>query len=123
VVLQAKPAQDLTMALHELATNAIKYGALSVAGGGVEIRWRRNAEGGLTLDWRESGGPPVHPPTRSGFGRMVIENAAGSRGSVVHRFEPAGVRCCIEMPASALVAVARPYACGAAAHPGGDRLP
>jgi two-component sensor histidine kinase len=96
------------MALHELATNAAKYGALSVPGGSIEIRWRRNAEGGLTLDWRESGGPPVQPPSRSGFGRMVIENAAGRNGSVAHRFEPAGVSCRIEMPASALVAGARP---------------
>jgi PAS domain S-box-containing protein len=123
VVLKAKTAQDLTMALHELATNAIKYGALSVARGSLEIRWRRNAEGGLTLDWRESGGPPVHPPSRSGFGRMVIENAAGSTGSVVHRFEPAGVSCRIEVPASALVAAARPYAFGAPAHIGDHRLP
>jgi PAS domain S-box-containing protein len=108
VVLQAKAAQDLTMALHELATNAAKYGALSVAGGSIEIRWRRNAEGGLTLDWRESGGPPVSPPSRSGFGRMVIQNAAGSKGSVAHRFEPAGVNCQIELPASALVVGASP---------------
>jgi two-component sensor histidine kinase len=108
VVLQAKPAQDLTMALHELATNAVKYGALSVVQGRVEIRWRRNAEGGLTLDWRERDGPPVSPPSRSGFGRMVIGNAAGARGSVEHRFEPAGVQCRIELPASALVVGASP---------------
>ena len=103
IFLKAATAQDLTMALHELATNATKYGALSVPWGHISIAWRRRADGGLTLDWRESGGPPVRPPTRTGFGRMVIEGAAGHGGAVDHRFEPEGVSCRIEVPAGGLV--------------------
>ena len=102
VSLKAAAAQDLTMALHELATNATKYGALSISSGHLSIAWQRTDQGGLLLDWRESGGPPVRPPARSGFGRMVIEGAAGHGGRVDHRFEPEGVRCRIEVPASAL---------------------
>jgi PAS domain S-box-containing protein len=103
VLLKAASAQDLTMALHELATNATKYGALSVPHGRLAIAWRRRVDGGLVLDWRESGGPPVAPPTRTGFGRMVIEGAAGHGGAVDHRFGPEGVSCRIELPAAALV--------------------
>ncbi len=102
VSLKAGAAQDLTMALHELATNATKYGALSVPSGHLSLSWRRTDSGGLLLDWRESGGPPVHPPARSGFGRMVIEGAAGHGGAVDLCFEREGVRCRIEVPAAAL---------------------
>jgi PAS domain S-box-containing protein len=103
VLLKAATAQSLTMALHELATNATKYGALSTSGGRLAIAWRRRADGGLVLDWRESGGPPVRPPARTGFGRMVIEGAAGHGGAVDHRFRPEGVSCRIEVPAAGLV--------------------
>lgn len=114
VLLKAGAAQDLTMALHELATNASKYGALSVPSGHLSITWRRTDSGGLLLDWRESNGPPVGPPSRSGFGRMVIEGAAGHGGSVDHRFEPEGVRCRIEVSAAALAETGRgpsPHTC------------
>lgn len=108
VLLKAASAQDLTMALHELATNATKYGALSVPHGRLTIAWRRTGGGGLMLDWRESGGPPVAPPARTGFGRMVIEGAAGLGGTVDHRFRPEGVSCRIELPAAALADADRP---------------
>jgi two-component sensor histidine kinase len=63
------------MAMHELATNAAKYGALSNAEGQVAIRWRREEEGPVgrfRLEWQESGGPPVIEPQRRGFGRKVL---------------------------------------------------
>ena len=67
-------ALALSLALHELATNAAKYGALSRPEGRVELRWQAQ-DGRLSLSWRESGGPPVAPPSRRGFGSRLIENA------------------------------------------------
>src|SRR5262249_48129846 len=78
VMLRAEAVQNVALALHELATNASKYGALSVPGGRVAVTWE--LEGGdddetpiLRLTWRESGGPPVKPPERKGFGCFVLE--------------------------------------------------
>jgi two-component sensor histidine kinase len=63
------------MAIHELATNSLKYGALSVPGGRVEIGWGRRDDGtGLAFWWRESGGPPVAEPDGSGFGTTLIRD-------------------------------------------------
>ena len=72
--LQVPPryALALSMALHELATNAVKYGALSTPAGRVEVRWSVT-EATLALGWRERGGPPVQPPTRRGFGSRLLE--------------------------------------------------
>jgi PAS domain S-box-containing protein len=72
VWLTAQQALALSLALHELATNAAKYGALSEPDGQVTIRWRR-AAGELILSWVEQGGPPVKPPTRSGFGTRLLQ--------------------------------------------------
>lgn len=67
----------VALALHELATNAVKYGALSVAGGRVEVSW--HAEGDAKrLEWRERGGPPAVAPTHTGFGSMMIASLAKS---------------------------------------------
>jgi len=71
VNLKPAAAQSLGLVIHELATNAAKYGALSSPGGRIEVHWRRNG-GRLHLDWRESGGPPVTPPSSSGFGSALI---------------------------------------------------
>jgi two-component sensor histidine kinase len=60
------------MALHELATNAFKYGALSEKKGRVSIAWRRDEES-FTMEWIERGGPPAKEPERSGFGRVVLD--------------------------------------------------
>ena len=71
-----KAVQTLGLALHELATNASKYGALSTEEGQISVTWEMWSEGGerrLGICWRESGGPPVEPPKESGFGRFVIE--------------------------------------------------
>jgi len=80
VRLPAKPAQNFSLALHELATNAAKYGALSVPDGRVEIRWSVAPASSdsfsevVTVRWREIGGPPVVPPTRSGFGSLLLRS-------------------------------------------------
>lgn len=80
VMLKPEAAQAVAVALHELATNAAKYGALSVAKGQVRVEWYRAADGRLALCWTEEGGPPVSPPARRGFGTHVME--AMIRGQV-----------------------------------------
>ncbi|GJD95781.1 sensor histidine kinase [Methylobacterium iners] len=90
----------LSMALHELGTNAAKYGALSVITGRVEVVWsmRRRRDGRwLHLEWREAGGPTVIPPTRRGFGSKLIERALRDalEGEVTLSFDPAGVTCTV----------------------------
>jgi len=75
VRLGEKVAFDLAMTIHELATNAAKYGALSTPSGQIAITWSRiKPSGDLKLTWRESGGPPVDPPNRQGLGSTLIEN-------------------------------------------------
>lgn len=83
------------MALHELATNALKYGALSNDAGRVELRWEPVGEDRLRLSWRERGGPPVAPPGRKGFGSRLIERglAHDLGGSVRIDYDPVGVVC------------------------------
>ena len=92
--LAPKQALGLALALHELATNAAKHGALSVPEGRVEVRWHQIAEGRLQLDWNERGGPPVAQPTRQGFGtRLLQRGLAGELGvgaSVALDYAPAG---------------------------------
>lgn len=73
VLLEPNAAQAIAMALHELATNAAKYGALSMPTGRIDLRWAHEADGRLILRWTEIGGPPAQTPTRRGFGTRVIE--------------------------------------------------
>jgi two-component sensor histidine kinase len=70
-------AQTLAVTLHELATNAAKYGALSTANGHVDVKWSEEANGRLNLRWIETGGPSVQPPARRGFGVRIIEQMIG----------------------------------------------
>ncbi len=102
VMLLPKAALALSLAIHELATNAGKYGALSAAGGHVDIRWQFDPHAGLELRWQESGGPPVSKPTRRGFGSILIERALSleTGESSTLTFDPGGVACAIVMPAS-----------------------
>ena len=98
VRLSPRSALSLSMALHELATNAAKYGALSSPTGRVHIDWRVQDGPGaprLELTWRESGGPTVAPPARRGFGSRLIERglAAELSGEARIEFEPTGVVC------------------------------
>ena len=97
VHLSARQAMSLSMTIHELATNSMKYGALSVAGGTVTIRWVLEPMDGdecLRLTWIESGGPPVTPPQRRGFGSRLIEQvlAADFGGKVSVSYAPDGLR-------------------------------
>jgi two-component system, chemotaxis family, CheB/CheR fusion protein len=73
LMLSPDSAQAIAMAVHELTTNAVKYGALSVPGGRVKIEWRLRPGNRLTIRWAEQGGPPVSPPSRQGFGTRVME--------------------------------------------------
>lgn len=89
---------SLSLALHELATNAAKYGALSHEGGRVTIAWQV-AEARLTLRWAESDGPPVKPPTREGFGSRLIRSLSAEIGATATvDYAPQGVICVIEAP-------------------------
>ena len=89
--------------MHELGTNAAKYGSLSNATGAVHVTWVTDEEGAvpaLRLEWEERGGPPVSPPARLGFGTRLIERAlSGTLGSkVAVAYEPLGVRCVFTTP-------------------------
>ncbi|RIY02181.1 PAS domain S-box protein [Aureimonas flava] len=98
--LTARQSLALALALHELATNAAKYGALSDERGEVRIEWRvdRAERESLRFEWRESGGPPVAAPERKGFGSRLIEQslAAEFGGEVTVSYDPAGLVCTIE---------------------------
>jgi two-component system, chemotaxis family, CheB/CheR fusion protein len=103
VVLTPKATQTLAMALHELSTNAGKYGALSTPAGKVDVSWsvaNSRKEPRLSIEWIETGGPPVKPPTRRGFGTQLIERIVNyDLGANVQRdFHAEGVRCKIEFP-------------------------
>ncbi|MEA2928842.1 MAG: hypothetical protein QOG38_1270 [Hyphomicrobiales bacterium] len=101
--LGPKSAVALSMAVHELCTNAIKYGALSSDAGHVAVRWEVAGDR-LRWQWRESGGPPVATPTRTGFGSRMIERALATQlsGQVAIAYEPAGVVCTIDAPLAAI---------------------
>jgi two-component system CheB/CheR fusion protein len=94
LVLPPPTALALHMAVHELATNAAKYGALSRPDGRVSVTWRLS-EVGVELEWVERGGPPISEPGHSGFGRRMIEGVIEHDldGSISMRFEEAGLRC------------------------------
>jgi two-component sensor histidine kinase len=102
------------MVVHELATNAAKYGALSAQEGCVCVRWQRLPANGsgeaLQLDWQETGGPEVVAPTRTGYGASVIRDLIPYElgGTVDLRLPPEGVRCRLEIPATWLSAADRP---------------
>ena len=108
VTLKPEAAQGLGLALHELAVNAAKFGALSVPEGRVSITWERREHGGmpaLALDWREEAGPRVKPRRKRGFGSMVIERnlAHALDAEVALAFDPEGVRCHVVIPTSQLL--------------------
>jgi len=96
-----KPAVMLALVFHELATNAAKYGALSVPNGRLAIAWKMSA-GTMTIDWIESGGPPVAPPSRQGFGGKLFRRALDPyHGRVEQTFERDGLRCRISLAMAA----------------------
>jgi two-component sensor histidine kinase len=99
------------MAVHELSTNAVKYGALSNDTGRVLIEWdiqTPDQGGAFTLTWTERGGPPVQKPERTGFGSKVIRHALSAQtgGTVEITHDPEGLVCRLSAPAEAVVAPA-----------------
>src|SRR5690606_20694131 len=103
VDLPPRAAVTLGMCFHELATNAAKYGALSVPDGRVQVDWTvETIEGArrVHIHWRESGGPEVAPPTRRGFGSKLIQRSVtGELHGAAHLdFDPEGLRCLIKFP-------------------------
>jgi len=99
LALSPDTAQAVYMALHELATNAAKYGAWSTPGGRVDLAWTRQ-NGEVSLEWAEHGGPAVEPPTRRGFGVEMISGVIAYEldGETSIDFEPQGVRCRMRFP-------------------------
>lgn len=97
--LKPKSVVALSMALHELGTNALKYGALSGDHGHVTLHWHTDA-GRFHLRWQEQGGPPVRQPSHTGFGSRMIERglSAELQGEARVVYEPAGVVCVIDAP-------------------------
>jgi two-component sensor histidine kinase len=90
----------MTMALHELCTNAMKYGALSRQSGHVDLIWslaRQSAGQMLEMTWRDRGGPPVGADNRKGFGSRLMSRVFREFGSATTKFEPEGVTCRIEL--------------------------
>ncbi len=100
VMLTPDAAQAIAVVLHELATNAAKYGALSVAKGQVGVEWSRAADGRLVLRWTEVGGPPVEPPSRKGFGTHAMEAMLRGHagGDVRLDWRAEGLVCEIALP-------------------------
>ncbi len=118
VRLPSKAAMAVSLSLHELATNAMKYGALSNGEGTIDIAWRIAGAppARLELEWRERGGPPVSPPARRGFGSRLIDKivATDLRGEVSTDFRPEGLVVLVTMP------LADDPACTSSPFPAGD---
>jgi two-component sensor histidine kinase len=112
ITVTPRVALTLALVVHELVTNAAKYGALSEPEGRIDIRW--HLQGGaspiLRIEWRERDGPPTRVPERRGFGTRFIEGSVASelRGSAKLDFDPAGLCCKMEIPLD----VAAPEASG-----------
>jgi two-component sensor histidine kinase len=106
ILLMPKAALSLALVLHELTTNAAKYGALSVPDGWVEVDWSLDPAAMLfTLHWKECGGPPVLPPRSKGFGSVVIERSLTYEfeGTTALSFDPKGVTCTLTLPAACTI--------------------
>jgi two-component sensor histidine kinase len=104
VLLSPETTQPIAIVLHELVTNAAKYGALTTPQGCISVRWdwRRDADstGRLLLDWVETGGPPVVNPSQPGYGTSAIRDLVPYElgGTVNLHFDAEGLRCTIELP-------------------------
>ena len=100
IMVEARAYQTLALVLHELMTNAAKYGALSVKEGRLTIAWSLEKTGDLVLTWTERGGPPMTPPTRRGFGTIVIEQSVPFelQGEASIAYPPAGIDARFKIP-------------------------
>ena len=113
IALTPKAGLALAMALHELASNAAKYGALSTGAGRLMVEWKTaDSAGGqvLTLAWTETGGPAVSPPTRRGFGTTLIERSLAHEldAEVTREFLAGGLRCTVVIPLTHEVGLLQP---------------
>jgi two-component sensor histidine kinase len=109
LVLNPDAVMALTLVFHELESNSLKYGALSVDGGRVAVRWSAREEEGvdcLRLEWVESGGPPCAPPSRKGFGSQMVAKLVGGRlrGRVGADYGAEGLSWHLAAPMAAMVA-------------------
>jgi PAS domain S-box-containing protein len=113
MLLQPTPAQTLALALHELATNAAKYGGLSSPSGCVKLVWKIQ-DGNLVLQWGESGGPEAKKPATSGFGtRIILASVEGQlNGKVAFDWTPGGLQCHMTVPLSEEIAPPENHANG-----------
>lgn len=104
VMLSPKAVQPIGLLIHELATNAVKYGALSVNRGRVDIKWELKGNDKLFLNWRESNGPPVSAPSQKGFGSSLITTVTGLQlgGDVEIDWHPKGIIVLARLPAGVL---------------------
>ena len=94
MLLEPSAAQAIATMLHELATNAAKYGALSVANGQVKLTWTHEADGSLHMRWTEIGGPAVQEPTHEGFGRKILQGMISQLGGTcIFDWCPEGLVC------------------------------
>jgi PAS domain S-box-containing protein len=100
VVLDPVKAQTIAVAIHELVTNAAKYGALATGAGKVRVEWSQNSDGGLTLHWTEEGDTEIKPPTHEGFGTHVLERMISGQlnGTMQFDWQPKGLICTIKVP-------------------------
>ena len=102
VMLAANLVVSVSLAFHELATNAVKHGSLSVPDGRVDVTWKvvSAARVGRRVEiiWRESGGPPVRPPEHRGFGSQLLERGMHSGGTVRLDYRPEGLECRVSLP-------------------------
>jgi PAS domain S-box-containing protein len=102
LVLQPQLAQTIAMVLHELTTNAVKYGALSVPSGRLRVEWSRG-DRHLVIRWSEADGPPVKPPQRQGFGTRVVNRVIQDlKGKLLFDWNPEGIACEIVVPVDQL---------------------
>jgi CheY-like chemotaxis protein len=108
ILLTPRGANALSLAMHELATNAIKFGALSTEAGRIDVTWRRSDDGGLELQWLESQGPAVATPTRRGFGTTLLEKVTGRElaGAARVEYRTEGVRAVLNLGPSAFAPIA-----------------
>jgi two-component sensor histidine kinase len=97
-----RATNNVALIFHELATNAVKYGALSSPNGSIAVEWSLDVKD-LKLTWKEAGGPPPKPPNAIGFGsRLVAATIEGAGGSLHCDWEPTGLRATVRMPLQAL---------------------
>ena len=108
VAVNAKAAWALSMAIHELCTNATKFGALKADEGHIAADWSVSADGSFALDWVEQNGPAVVVPLKTGFGSLMIRRVLASElnADITIDYDPAGFRCRVEAPAPAVLAEA-----------------